>query len=95
MQHKEFLSTIERLRRQGTDDAFVEAKACVEELSNDIWESVSSFANTNGGTLMLGLDENNGFSPAQGFDIDRTIDQFVSGIGDGGGEGKAAQRPAL
>ena len=93
MLHKEFLSTIERLRRQGTDDAFVEAKACVEELSNDIWESVSSFANTNGGTLMLGLDENNGFSPAQGFDIDRTIDQFVSGIGDGGGEGKLHNAP--
>lgn len=56
-------------------------------LSTDVWESVSAFANTSGGVLLLGLDERNGFSPAEHFDIDKVRDQFIEGIGDGGVSG--------
>ena len=93
MRTEEFLKVIERMRAQGTDDAQVEAKACSEGLSTHIWESVSAFANTHGGTLMLGLSEEEGFTPAKGFDLDKVLNQFVSGIGDGGGPGKLHNPP--
>ena len=82
---KELAKVVSRLRAQRTDDAFVEVKACSRGLSADVWETVSAFANTAGGLLLLGLDENDGaFAPAQHFDINRVRDQFVTGMGDGG-----------
>lgn len=44
---------VERLRRRGTDDASVEVKACTNKLSADVWETVSAFANTAGGLIIL------------------------------------------
>ena len=93
MSPDEFKATINRLRKQGSDDALVEVKACATELSKDIWESVSAFGNTHGGVILLGLDERNGFAPALGFDIDKVRDQFVSGIGDGGITGVRLTNP--
>lgn len=77
-------STVARLRRQGCDDALVEVKACRSALSKDIWESVSAFGNTHGGTLILGLDEGEGFKPVEGFNLNKVRDQFISGLEDGG-----------
>lgn len=74
---------IRKLRKQGRDDANYEAKKCEKDLSNDVWESVSAFANTDGGTLLLGIDEENDFSFVQNFQIDRVCDQFVAGMADG------------
>lgn len=42
---------IERLRAQHNDDADYEAKSCATDLDKSVWESVSAFANTDGGTL--------------------------------------------
>lgn len=84
---------IDRLRHQGSDDARTEAKACSRDLGSSVWESVSAFANTDGGLLLLGLDEASGFGPAPGFDPDRTIDKFVEGIGDGGSTGRVTAPP--
>ena len=64
---------IRKLRKQGRDDANYEAKKCEKDLSNDVWESVSAFANTDGGTLLLGIDEENDFSFVQNFQIDRVV----------------------
>lgn len=50
----DFLDVISRLRRIESDDAHFEAKACSKGLSKDVWESVSAFANTAGGVLLLG-----------------------------------------
>lgn len=83
----------DRLRKQGRDDAKYEAKACSEGLSKDVWETVSSFGNTHGGTLLLGLAENLGFHLAPSFPIDKVIDQFVVGIGDGGRKGRKVENP--
>lgn len=77
-------STVARLRKQGCDDAQVEVKACKSALSKDIWESVSAFGNTRGGTLILGLEENEGFKPVEGFDLSKVRDQLISGLEDGG-----------
>lgn len=84
---------IDRLRKQGTDDGEVEVKESALKLSSDVWETVSAFANTTGGTIILGLSERNGFVPVAGFDADRIRDAFVSGMGDGGSAGKLVNPP--
>ncbi|WEV46731.1 putative DNA binding domain-containing protein [Bifidobacterium sp. ESL0690] len=84
---------IQRLRSQRTDDADYEAKACAHGLSASVWDTVSSFANSFGGILLLGLDESSGFAPAQGFDINKVRDQFVEGMGDGGSDGIRLTNP--
>ena len=57
MTDDELLSHIARMRRQRSDDALVEAKAAVRDLPKSIWDTISAFANTDGGTVILGLDE--------------------------------------
>lgn len=86
-------SIIDCLRKQGKDDAHYEAKACSKGLSNDVWESVSAFGNTNGGTLLLGLAEESGFQLTKSFPLDLTLSQFVEGIGDGGAKGRKVENP--
>ena len=93
MSEEEFYETIEKLRRQGKDDSLVEAKESSRSLSKDVWESVSSFANTSGGTIILGLSEKEGFAPVEGFDIERVRDQFLYGMGDGGSKGRLTNTP--
>ena len=83
MTDKELASIVDRLRRQKSDDAQTEAKACAGGLSTDVWESVSAFGNTRGGLLILGLDENAKFTPAKGFELDKVRNAFVEGMGDG------------
>lgn len=88
-----FCEIVNRLRAQGTDDGEVEVKTCETRLSADIWESVSAFANTAGGIIILGLSEKDGFAPAPHFNIDRVRDQFIAGIGDGGSQGCVGNPP--
>ena len=84
---------LSRLRRQGADNALYEVKECRHSLSKDVWESVSAFANTRGGTLILGVSESGDFAPVSGFSIGRVSDQFVSGMGDGGEQGCLTNPP--
>lgn len=93
MDQEKLLAIVERLRQQGTDDGDIEVKECVRKLSGDIWETVSAFANTSGGLILLGLSERAGFTPVEGFDPDRTRDQFVAGMGDGGSPSKLVNPP--
>lgn len=83
MDFEQLESIIARLRAQGTDDAEVEVKRSGQRLSSDIWESVSAFANTAGGIIILGLSEPEGFTAAKGFDLQANLDDFISGVGDG------------
>lgn len=84
---------VAHLRALGRDDETTEAKASVRRLSADVWETVSAFANTRGGTLLLGIDEGRGFRPAEGFSPDRVLDQFIEGVGDGGKDGAKVSNP--
>ena len=59
---------LEHLRVQGNDDARFEAKSCARTIGTSVWESVSAFANTKGGVLLLGISEDGDFSPVPGFD---------------------------
>lgn len=88
-----FADTIARLRRQQTDDGHVEVKTSARKLSTDIWDSVSAFANTSGGLIILGLSEKDGFAPVDGFALDVVRDQFIEGIGDGGVQGARLTSP--
>lgn len=89
----ELEAVVDRLRKQGRDDAEFEAKACSEGLSKDVWDTVSAFGNTRGGTLLLGLAEDLGFHRALSFPIDKVIDQFIEGIGSGGKNGRKVENP--
>lgn len=56
-------SLIDRLRKVGGEVSDVEVKSAQGGLPKSIAETLSAFANTNGGLLLLGLDEQSGFAP--------------------------------
>ena len=60
--------TIACMRAAGTDLQSCEVKSAVGKLPKDLAESVSAFSNGSGGTIVLGLSEEEGFKPAPGFD---------------------------
>ena len=95
MVKRDLSAIVNRLRAMGTDDERVEVKASADQLSKDVWESISAFANTKGGTVILGLDEHAGFKRVKSFAIGRVIDQLVTGMGDGDPLGaRLVQAPA-
>lgn len=75
---------IRTLSTLGKENYEYEAKESARGLSSDVWETVSAFANTEGGLILLGVSESDGFALVADFDIDKVFDQFVSGMGDGG-----------
>ena len=56
--------TIACMRAAGTDLQSCEVKSAVGKLPKDLAESVSAFSNGSGGTIVLGLSEEEGFKPA-------------------------------
>lgn len=58
-----FEDVLRRLRRANTDLQDVEVKAAGGGLPRSAVESVSAFANADGGLIVLGLDESDGFRP--------------------------------
>ncbi len=61
MLNEELTEIIANLRALGGDHAFVEAKRAETKLPKSVRETLSAFANTNGGVLILGLDETRRF----------------------------------
>ncbi|WP_240611288.1 ATP-binding protein [Actinobaculum sp. 313] len=80
MTDEELRDHVARIRRLGADDARVEAKAAVRDIPKGIWESVSAFANTEGGLIILGLDESQSFAPANGFNAARIENALIAGL---------------
>ena len=93
MTPEELSAAILKMRQLNSETDRFEAKKCQTKLSKDVWESVSAFANTEGGILFLGLDEEAGFTVAPGFNPNTTLDQFVTGMGDGGKDGVRVEDP--
>ncbi len=63
MPSEELEQAIEELRAFTTDHQHVEAKRARAEVPKRLWETISAFANTpGGGLIILGLDEENGFA---------------------------------
>ncbi|GGO18842.1 ATP-binding protein [Microbispora bryophytorum] len=63
MQDEELAEIIRNLRTLGGDVSDVEVKKSQHELPKTVRETLSAFANTGGGVLILGLDETRGFAP--------------------------------
>ena len=93
MNESELTGLLESLRRMGSDDLNVEVKESATTLSRDVWETVSAFANTAGGIIVLGVSERAGFVPVENFETEKVLNQFVAGMGDAGGRGKLANPP--
>ena len=57
MNENELAGLLESLKRMGSDDFSVEVKESATTLSRDVWETVSAFANTAGGIIVLGVSD--------------------------------------
>lgn len=73
---------VSALRSVGADLHSVEVKTAVGGLPSAVAETVSAFANGNGGILILGLDENAGFTAAAGFDAAKIRDALAGACED-------------
>lgn len=69
-------SMVDRLRRLGLEPTEIEVKAAAGGMPKTVTETLSAFANGDGGTLLLGLNED-GFTPAPGFDAVRIRDALA------------------
>ncbi|MGW0522603.1 ATP-binding protein [Crossiella sp. NPDC003009] len=63
MDTRDLTSAIARLRRLGGEPAEVEVKSAAGGLPKSLLPTLSAFANTNGGLVVLGLDEQRNFAP--------------------------------
>jgi len=61
MNETELAEIVAELRAVGRDNAEIEAKRSASKLPSSVRESLSAFANTRGGVVVLGLDESDGF----------------------------------
>jgi ATP-dependent DNA helicase RecG len=75
----ELVDLIHALRRAGTDTLRAEAKRAERELPRRLWETLSAFANTRGGgVLILGLDQAAGFSEVGVSDPGKVMQDLAS-----------------
>ena len=79
MDTSDILALARRLHLEPPD---VEVRAAVGDLPSTVVETISAFSNGAGGTLLLGVDESDGFSPAQGFDASRIRDALAGACAD-------------
>lgn len=76
----ELAELVRRLRVAGTDLAQVEAKRAERELPKSVRETLSAFANSpGGGVILLGLDESRGFA-ATGVADPRRVRDSLAGL---------------
>jgi ATP-dependent DNA helicase RecG len=74
-------AVLPHLRAVGSDIADVEVKAAVGGLPKSIVDTVSAFANTNGGLILLGIDEDAGFA-AVGVNAGKLASDLASACAD-------------
>ncbi len=83
MAQTEIEEIVLRLRAHGTDTPDIEAKASARALPRSVRESISAFANGSGGTVVLGLAEEDGFAAVGVEDPVKVRDDLASLCADG------------
>ena len=78
MDQRELDALVKSLRQIGTDTSSVEVKAAARGFPKKLVRDISSFANTDGGTVILGLDEENGFASSPHFDARSIADALAT-----------------
>lgn len=73
---QEIFELIHKMRETGSDTQRCEVKESVAELPRSLPETISAFANSHGGIIILGLSERAGFRPAKGFDAEKIYSQL-------------------
>ena len=79
---QEVVKIVTQMRAAHTDTQRCEAKACAGGLPREIGNSISAFANGQGGLILCGIDEKSGFKPAPGFDPVKMQDALANYCGD-------------
>ena len=72
---------VERLRKIVSDTQDCEVKEAVRKLPESLPETISAFANKDGGIIILGLSEKSNFTPAEGFDAKKIFSAMME-VGD-------------
>lgn len=62
---KELAAAVERMREVGTDLSEFEVKSAAGGFPKSLPETISAFANSRGGTIVLGIRERGGFHPVE------------------------------
>lgn len=71
---------IEWMRQSKSDNARIEAKRVRDKIGKSLWETVSAFANTDGGIIILGLNEEGGFVPDPNFQLSTIKSALMNGL---------------
>ena len=68
---------VEKLREIGSDTQDCEVKEAVRKLPESLPETISAFANKEGGIIILGLSEKSNFTPVEGFDAKKIFSALM------------------
>lgn len=94
MQKLDLDTHLARLRRMKKDDELVEVKSWGQiprsKDAKSFWESVSAFANTQGGYIILGLSEPD-FLPVEGFNAVKAAQIIREGLNSASKDGQKVQ----
>lgn len=82
MDDTEVGAVLARLRQLGGEPAKVEVKKAAGGLPRSVVETVSAFSNTNGGLIVLGVHESEGFTTVRLPDPAKLRDDLVSAVSD-------------
>ncbi|MFD3684548.1 ATP-binding protein [Nocardiopsis sp. NPDC058631] len=79
MTENELQELLEKLRRLGGDNYTCEVKKSQKDLPASTWETISAFANAQGGMIILGVEEKKGFA-ITGVDEPAKIEANLAGV---------------
>ena len=77
MNASELKHLILQMRQIGNDTQTCEVKEARNKIPESITDTLSAFSNGNGGTIILGISEKEGFTPVESFDA-RAIQEALS-----------------